>query len=339
MARKKSTKSIFTTMSEPTTKSPGLYSRMEVASGLLVRSIRINGNPLLIESFDVQPKQEIDVKWFIQGGPRASISNIGKKWVEGQIIFPLRIERDGSVPDAIRTILKNAEIPSESISIETNHTLSYLGLTAENGGSDNNELLNLNDVVVKSLNITASTDSEVKLIVQFFGRIDSRVSGEYIPIPDFSLGRIITWADCDASRNTSAMRTVSKLEFTIENTIEDAVFLTAFPEQRSDQINIFGISKCKWSGSYEEIQRLGVETENYFHGGWKVGENIILDFGAVRFYNRVPLFQITEQPLSSRMIVRKSKFITLTSPNQQNAQGKLVYFTEEEIWTFVIVFY
>jgi hypothetical protein len=45
----------------------------------------------------------------------------------------------------------------------------------------------------------------------------------------------------------------------------------------------------------------------------------------------VPLFQISEQPLSARMIVRKSKFITITSPNQANSQGKLIYFPEEEI--------
>ncbi len=331
MARKKSTKSIFTAMAEPTTKSPGLYSRMEVATGLLIRSIRVNGDTLLVDNFDVQLKQEIDVKWFIQGGPRASISNLGKKWVEGQMTFPLRIERDSTVPDAIRTLLRNAELPTESISLETNHTLSYLDITAENGGSDGNELLNLNDLVVKSLNIIATPDSEVKIRIAFYGRIDSRTPGDFIAIPDIPAGRNISWIDCDASRYSSAMRTTSKIEFNIENTVEDAVFLTAFGESRSDQINIFGVTKCKWSGSYEEVLRLGVETENYFHGGWKVGENILLDFGAVKFYSRVPLFEVSEQPLSSRMIVRKSKFITLTSPNQTNPQGKLIYFPEEEI--------
>lgn len=331
MARKKSTKSIFTAMAEPTTKEPGLYSRMEVATGLLVRSIRVNGDPLLVENFTVSQKQEIDVKWFIQGGPRASISDIGKKWVDGELVFPLRVERDGSLSDAIRTLLRNAELPIESISLETNHTLSFFGITAENGGSDGNELLNLDDVIVKSLNISVSTDSEVKINLQFYGRINTQTPGDYVAPPDFSLGRIITWADCDASRYSSAMRTTSKLEFTIENTVEDAVFLTAFPESRTDQINIFGVTKCKWSGSYEEVQRLGVETENFFHGGWKVGENILFDFGVVRFYTRVPLFQITDQPLSARMIIRKSKFITITSPNQTNPQGKLIYFPEEEI--------
>ena len=331
MARKKSSKSIFTTLAEPTTKSPGLYSRMEVASGLLIRSIRVNGNPLLVENFDVQLKQDIDVKWFVQGGPRASISDIGKKWVEGQMSFFLRIERDETVSTAIRSLFLNAELPNNTLSLETNYTLSYLNLTAENGGSDGNELLNLDDVIVKSLNIQASTDADVKVNIQFHGRIESRIAGDYIAIPDFALGRNISWIDCDASRFSSAMRTVSKIEFNIENTVEDAIFLTSYESSRTDQINTFGVTKCKWSGGYEEVQRLGVETENYFHGGWKVGENILFDFGVVRFYTRVPLFQVTEQPLSARMIVRKSKFITITSPNQSNPQGKLIYFPEEEI--------
>ena len=34
---------------------------------------------------------------------------------------------------------------------------------------------------------------------------------------------------------------------------------------------------------------------------------------------------------TAKMIVRKSKFITITSPNQANSQGKLIYFPEEEI--------
>lgn len=66
------------------------------------------------------------------------------------------------------------------------------------------------------------------------------------------------------------MRTVSLLEFSIENTIEDAVFLTAMGEERSDQIKLFGVKQCKWSGKYEEILRLGAETENFFTADGKL---------------------------------------------------------------------
>jgi hypothetical protein len=330
MARKKKS-SVFVPLGDPTTISPGLNSRMEVATGFLIRHVRINGNPIFIDRFDVQPKQEIEVKWYIQGGPRASISNIGKKWVEGQMSFPARVDRDGLLPQAIRDILINSEYPIESLRIDTNHTLSYMGITAENGGSDDNTLLSLDDVVVRSCTISVSPNSEVKINVSFFGTIDANIAGNYVTPEDTEIGRKLTWNDCDASRYSSAMRTVSLLEFTIENTIEDAVFLTAMDEQRSDQIKLFGVKQCKWSGRYEEILRLGAETENFFHGGWKVGENVKFDFGGIKFYTRVPLFEMTDQPLTASMIVRKSKFISLTSPSQSNQQGKLIYFPEEEI--------
>lgn len=330
MARKKKS-SVFVPLGDPTTISPGLNSRMEVATGFLIRHVRINGNPIFIDRFDVQPKQEIEVKWYIQGGPRASIANIGKKWIEGQMSFPVRVDRDGLLPQAIRDILINSEYPIESLRIDTNHTLSYMGITAENGGSDDNTLLSLDDVVVRSCTISISPNSEVKINVNFFGTIDTNIAGNYITPEDTEIGRKLTWNDCDASRYSSAMRTVSLLEFTIENTIEDAVFLTAMDEQRSDQIKLFGVKQCKWTGRYEEILRLGAETENFFHGGWKVGENVKFDFGGIKFFTRVPLFEMTEQPLTASMIVRKSKFISLTSPSQSNKQGKLIYFPEEEI--------
>ena len=249
--------------------------------------------------------------------------------------FPVRVDRDGLLPQAIRDILINSEYPIESLRIDTNHTLSYMGITAENGGSDDNTLLSLDDVVVRSCTISVSPNSEVKINVNFFGTIDANITGNYITPEDTEIGRKLTWNDCDASRYSSAMRTVSLLEFTIENTIEDAVFLTAMDEQRSDQIKLFGVKQCKWTGRYEEILRLGAETENFFHGGWKVGENVKFDFGGIKFFTRVPLFEMTEQPLTASMIVRKSKFISLTSPSQSNQQGKLIYFPEEEIWTFV----
>ncbi len=330
MARKKKS-SVFVPLGDPTTISPGLNSRMEVATGFLIRHVRINGNPIFIDRFDVQPKQEIEVKWYIQGGPRASIANIGKKWVEGQMSFPARVDRDGLLPQAIRDILINSEYPIQSLRIDTNHTLSYMGITAENGGSDDNTLLSLDDVVVRSCTISVSPNTEVKINVSFFGTIDANIAGNYITPEDTEIGRKLTWNDCDASRYSSAMRTVSLLEFTIENTIEDAVFLTAMDEQRSDQNKLFGVKQSKWSGRYEEILRLGAETENFFHGGWKVGENVKFDFGGIKFYTRVPLFEMTDQPLTASMIVRKSKFISLTSPSQSNQQGKLIYFPEEEI--------
>ena len=65
-------------------------------------------------------------------------------------------------------------------------------------------------------------------------------------------------------------------------------------------------------------------------------KNVIFNFGAVRFLSRVPLFQVSEQPLTSKFLIRKSKFLSLTSPDPNNSTGKLIYFAEDVIWTFVI---
>lgn len=333
MARKKSTKksNIFSILSEPENRAPGLNSRMEIATGLRTRSIRINGNYLLVNSCDLQRKQDIDVKWFVQGGQRASIADIGKKWFEGQISFPLMVDRNGNLLTPIRDIYLAAQDPNISISIDTNHLLSHVLITAEDGGSDNNQLLTIDNLAIKNLTTSVSTDREVEVTCDFYGTIESRTNSDYVSIQNVASLRAITWADCDASRLSSQMRTISKMEFKIENTIKDFTFLTTVEDNRQDQINFFGIEKTKIDASYEEFLRLGMETENYFHGGWKKDENIIFDFGAIRFLSRVPLFQVSEQPLSNNFLIRKSKFISLTSPVHTNPEGKIIYFAEEVI--------
>jgi hypothetical protein len=64
---------------------PGYVSRMEVASGLLVRGLLINGNYLLSDSCTIFPQQDVKMEHFVQGGPKQGIANIGEKWVEGKI--------------------------------------------------------------------------------------------------------------------------------------------------------------------------------------------------------------------------------------------------------------
>lgn len=330
MPRKKNSSNVFSALSEPTVKAPGINSRSEPATGLLVRSIRVNGNYLLVESCDIYPRQEIGVKYYIQGGPRSSIADIGKKWVEGQITFPLSVDRNGNILTPIKDILKNAEKPIDNITIDTNHVLSHLSITGEDGGTDNNELVSLNDLVVKSLKISASPDRNVSMTCSLYGTIDTREPGDYINPENIPISRKITWADCDASRYSSQMRTISNMEFSIENTIQDTIFLTNYiTGERSDQVKYFGVKETKLEGTFEEFLRLGIEVNNFAHGGWIVNENVIFDFGAVKFLTRVPLFQKSEQPINSKLVLRKSKFLSLSSPDLDSLQGKLIYFAED----------
>ena len=73
-------------------------------------------------------------KLYIQGGPGRAIANIGAKKFTGELSFPIRVDRDNILEPAVKTILQHAENPMYSLTLDTNHMLSYSGLTAENGG-------------------------------------------------------------------------------------------------------------------------------------------------------------------------------------------------------------
>jgi hypothetical protein len=48
---------------------PGILKRAELATGLLIKSICVNGDYLVVDSCDINQTQESDVKNYIQGGP------------------------------------------------------------------------------------------------------------------------------------------------------------------------------------------------------------------------------------------------------------------------------
>ena len=91
---------------------PGSFSRAQFATGLLIRSIKINGDYLLVDSCTINQTQEIDMsKLYIQGGPGRAIANIGAKKFSGELSFPIRVDRDNILEPAVRTILQHAENP------------------------------------------------------------------------------------------------------------------------------------------------------------------------------------------------------------------------------------
>jgi hypothetical protein len=129
---------------------PGALTRVQFATGLLIRSVKINGDYLLVDNCTINQTQEIDMnKLYIQGGPGTAIANIGAKKFTGELSFPIRVDRDNVLEPAVKTILQHAENPMYALTLDTNHMLSHINLTAENGGTDNNELLTLDQMVLK----------------------------------------------------------------------------------------------------------------------------------------------------------------------------------------------
>lgn len=311
--------------------APGKISASEVATGLLIRAININGNYIIVENFDLSPVQEVEELYLIQGGPRSAIGNIGLKHLEGQISCPVRVDNNGNLEAALWSLLDNAQNPDTPLVIQTNHTLSYFGLTAEHGGSNSNQLVNLDCCVVKELTLNATNDlkSGVKLTASIVGTIDTNTPTVFVSPPDdYLLHRQLSFADCDASRYESDMRTVSQLEIKINNDVKLEAFLVGVDGQRFDQPQVIGIAECKWTGHFEEILRKGVEVETFIHGGFMQNENLQFQFGPITATIKVPMFKIATQPLTANYLKRKTEFFAQIFPIIRNSAGDLFSYTE-----------
>lgn len=312
---------------------PGSLSRIQFATGLLIRSVKINGSYLLVDNCTINQTQEIDMnKMYIQGGPGRAIANIGAKKFTGELSFPIRVDRDNVLEPAVKKILEHAENPMYSLTLDTNHMLSHLGLTAESGATDNNALLTLDQMVLKSLTISASSDDALKVSASFEGMIDVRTDSDYaVPDENHVMGRSLTWGDCDVNRYQSSMRSVSNFTLQINNEIETPSFLLPYEvagTTRSDQVALIGVKEVKWTGEFSEFLRVGAELDTHIHGGWMVNENLQFNMGPITATYAVPLFEIAELPLTSKILTRKTKWNAMISPAQPMRKGGLFTFQE-----------
>ena len=312
---------------------PGSLSRIQFATGLLIRSVKINGSYLLVDNCTINQTQEIDMnKMYIQGGPGRAIANIGAKKFTGELSFPIRVDRDNILEPAVKKILEHAENPMYSLTLDTNHMLSHLGLTAESDATDNNALLTLDQMVLKSLTISASSDDALKVSASFEGMIDVRTDSDYaVPDENHVMGRSLTWGDCDVNRYQSSMRSVSNFTLQINNEIETPSFLLPYEvagTTRSDQVALIGVKEVKWTGEFSEFLRVGAELDTHIHGGWMVNENLQFNMGPITATYAVPLFEIAELPLTSKILTRKTKWNAMISPAQPMRKGGLFTFQE-----------
>ena len=311
---------------------PGILTRAEFATGLITRSIKINGYYLLVDQCNINQTQEIDTdNNFIQGGPGSSISNIQSKKITGSLNFPIRVNDRYELEPAIKEILNHTQNPVTALSMDTNHLLVHTNLTAENGGTDNNQLLKINSMVVSSLSINCAQNQEANMTVNFEGMIDSVTNSEYaVPSTFDVLGRALTWGDCNAYREESSMRTITSFTLTATNQIETPVFLIPYQTEesgiastRSDQIQFMGIKSIKWTGSMTELLRSGVELNTFIHGGWMQGENLTFKIGPITANYITPLFKISQLPLTSSVLTRTTEWSTLMRPDRPSTPNGL----------------
>ena len=309
---------------------PSLLQRAEYATGLLVRSIKINGKYLLVERCTLNQVQDIDTPTqYIQGGPITSISEFNSKKITGEITFPVRIDYDGNLDPATKILLQHAERPTTALTIDTNHLLMHYSITAEDIATDNNELLKITTAVISSLTISAAPGQEIKITATFEGMLDSVVASEYVvPDDDDYLGRALTWGDFSVSREESSMRNVNDASVTITNSIETPSFLIAYPSEiRNDQVGLIGVKGIKWTGKVGELVRMGAELDTFIHGGWMLYENLTMSFGPINANFNNPLFKITQTPLTASVLTRQIDWTALTNPARPLTAGGLITFT------------
>ena len=265
----------------------------------------------------------------IQGGLRHAITNFGVKKAQGQIVCPVRLDRDGNVEAAVRELLFAAEKPVEPIRIDTNHAISDLALATDLPGSDNNDLITFDCLLVKQCVLSAEEKGEVKLTIDVEGTIDVRSASTLVAPPaDHVLGRAITFADCDAYRYQSAMRRVASFEFKVANEILTPTFLIPYDAPtRNDQPSAVICKGSKWSGQIVEIMAEGAEAHTYVKGAM-VGENLTLNFGPISAIIRVPVFKPAQQPLTSGVLKRTTEFWAQVQPRIGYPQGDLFTYLE-----------
>lgn len=313
--------------------APGPLTRAEYATGLLVRSIKVNGHYLLLDNCSLHQNQDIDTsEKYLQGGPGQSVSLINAKKISGQISCPIRIDKNGNLESAVKEFLKHAENPTSALSIQTNHAFSHYDITAESHATDNNELITISTAVISNLTLSASPDNEVKLSAEFEGMLDSRTVDSFI-LPDQLniLGRSISWGDCDINRSESSMRSTSSLDLTISNTLDTPIFLIPYHDDaalsiRNDSIHHVGVTATKWSGKITELLRKGAETHTHIHGGWIESDNLTIKFGPINATIVTPLYKVAQLPLTNSVFTRTTEWIALTRPAISLTPGGLFTF-------------
>lgn len=314
---------------------PGILTRAEFGTGLNVKSICVNGDYLVVQESNVNQEQEHDVNNYIQGGPAYAVYNLGSKKHTGKITFPLRVDQDGNLEAAAKTLLRHAAKPMTALRIDTHNSLSNFETTVLNPGTDDNKNLSLDACVISNLTLSVSDGGEISVSIDFTGMLDTETESVFNFPTDNLLGRKLTFSDCNAFRNESSMRSTSSMTVTIENQLVTPVFLMPYytdkyvgsgVTEQKDQIELIAVQSTKWSGEFTEVIRNGLELNTFIHGGLMHDENLTLDFGSVRttFYN--PVFKIAQSPLTSQVIRRTTQWVGINKPDDSMLDDRLFSF-------------
>jgi hypothetical protein len=93
-----------------------------------------------------------------------------------------------------------------------------------------------------------------------------------------------------------------------------------------EQPMILGVEETRWGGNFEEVLRLGGDTETHMHAGWLQGEDLTFKFGLVRALFRIPLYKVSKVPLVAGVLRRKTEFMGIVKPSRRHSPTDLFLF-------------
>jgi len=302
--------------------------RIEPATGSASKSIRLktndeaNYNYLPINECTLNWEQTFEIKYLIQGGPRANIADIGLRVIKGKLSMPLRVDINGDLLPGVISILRCAEfqVNNTYLEISTNHFLSpsvVPYVVADGWASNNIGLLNITTCLISNLSIEGRSGGNLTLSCDISGIIDSRNISDVISLDDIDLsGRELVFADCKAYRYEARLP-ISMFQVNVKSTITEDVFINppGTPiSMRSDQAQFISANNWESSGKYEQFVKKRLEKSSFLQGGIMQNQNMTFEIGPLKVIYYTPMFNVSTQNIDPKLIKRTATFTNITPP-------------------------
>ena len=308
---------------------------MDMAYPGYQRIIAINDHPLYLQGeFEGDPEQDLEPRFYVQGGPRVVIYYLGEKVVKGRFRVPISITPGQAVDPAVQALLMAAEYPMSDTKIKSNYVLSNYSITANmNRGFGTYSRLAFDCVGITELTMTVPNRGAVTIDVQFLAMISPSEAG-VVPNPAVSslMRRNLVSADCDVriEEPEYEWETARSMTLKISNEISPIVVMRSY-ESLTDQPEFLAMKTSEvWGDITYSVDRGTIEEERASlpSGGW-FATNLAMDFGGVAIARILhAIMKVTDQPLrGTEMIERNTRFLAaFRSPALSESLGRVFEF-------------
>lgn len=307
--------------------------------------ITINGYQLALNSpMSIFPQQELEIKDFLQGGPRSQFYEMGKKIVKGNISMPITIDGNGDVDAAVKELMECAQYPMKDLTINTNYVLAKEYITADqwdfrsnsrNNGFNVYNKMSFEQCCVTKMFLEVPEYGNASVNMDIMGMISKTIPATVTPLPTTTMmRRHISYADCDVYLTDPEYHwdTTKSFNISIENEIEPIyTFIDVTDTQTwTDLPKVLAMGKSHVTGEIKySIDRATAASEKSTlpTGGW-MGSYLNFDLSGIIIIN-IPrcIAELTQQPIELGLLERTTKFVGLfTSTILNNEEGHFITF-------------